>query len=319
MSDFGPGNVVRAHERIADYVHRTPVLHSRTLDAIAGASLSLKAENLQRTGSFKARGAFNALLEMPQETRARGIMTVSSGNHAQAVALAARTLGTTAVVLMPDTSTEAKREAAEAYGAEVVVRDLSMGREGPAAELSEERGLPILHPFDNWEVMAGQGTVALELTGQIDAPDAVVVPVGGGGLISGIATVVKERWPRTRVIGVEPVTADDARRSLEAGRRVSLGREPRTVADGVRVPCLGERPWTVISRLVDDIVTVTDDQTLAAMELVWTRVKTIVEPTGALSVAAVLEGAVKGSSLACVLSGGNADFARLAALRDSQQ
>ncbi len=300
------GDVEAALARIRPYVHTTPVLGSRSLDDLAGAHLVLKAEHLQRTGSFKARGAFNALIQMGAEQRARGVLAVSSGNHAQAVALAARTLGTTAVVVCPADSNPVKLTAARAYGAEVISEGVTADtREEIVRRIARDRDLPLVHPYDDLAVMAGQGTAGLELTEQGERLDAVVVPVGGGGLLSGVATAIKDRWPRTRMVGVEPSAADDLARSMRAGHRIALDAAPDTVCDGVRAPCVGERPWEVIRRLVDDVVTVTDDQALAATRLLWERTKSVVEPSGALPLAAVLSGKVSGGRLGLVLSGGN--------------
>ncbi|HVE93003.1 MAG TPA: threonine/serine dehydratase [Actinomycetota bacterium] len=312
MDDHGSlsaNSVEAAAGRIVRYVHRTPVLHCASLDELAGRRLYMKAENQQRVGAFKARGAFNALLSMGAAARHSGVLTVSSGNHGQAVALAARVLGGHAVVVMPADATPVKVRAVEALGARVVAEGVTQAnREEAVRRLQSETGLPVVHPFDDLRVMAGQGTVGLELTQQCQGLDAVVVPVGGGGLISGIATIIKDRWPKTLVVGVEPKGADDAARSLRTGTRVSLESAPDTVVDGVRSLTIGERPWEVIRELVDDIVTVDDEQTLRAMELLWTRAKTVVEPAGALALAAVLAGKVRGGDVGLVLSGGNVDL-----------
>lgn len=309
---FGLGDVEAAAARIDGHVHRTPVLSSRLLNEAVGAEVLLKAEHLQRTGSFKARGAFNALLALDPEVRARGIVAVSSGNHAQAVALAAHETGVKAVVVMPEGSNPSKVAATRAYGAEVLDRGVSAERREQAVrELAAERGLHLVHPFDDTTVMAGQGTAARELLGEVGGLDVVVVPVGGGGLLSGTAAAVKGLSPSTRVVGVEPEVAADAQASLRAGRRVSLDAAPPTMADGVRTMVVGERPFEVIRRLVDDIVTVTEDDLVAAMLLLWSRTKQLVEPTGALGVAALLTGAVRARRAGVVLSGGNVDVGRV--------
>jgi threo-3-hydroxy-L-aspartate ammonia-lyase len=311
---FGLADVERAATRIAGHVHRTPVLGSRLLDRELGCQVALKAEHLQRAGAFKARGAFSALLALDPATRAAGVLAVSSGNHGQAVALAAAETGGRAVVVMPAGSNPAKVAATRAYGAEVVTAGVTgENRETLAAELAEARGLRLVHPFDDHDVMAGQGTAALELLEDVPDLDLVLVPVGGGGLIAGTAAAVKGRSPATRVVGVEPAAAADAQASLRAGRRIPLAAAPATVADGVRALCVGERPFAVIRRLVDDIVTVTDDQLLDAMALVWSRTKQLVEPTAALGLAAVATGAVSGRRVGVVLTGGNLDAAALAA------
>jgi threo-3-hydroxy-L-aspartate ammonia-lyase len=311
---FGLADVQAAAARIEGHVHRTPVLRSRLLDAALGAEVRCKAEHLQRGGAFKPRGAFNALLALDPAVRARGVAAVSSGNHAQAVAIAAAATGTTAVVVMPEDANPAKVAATRAYGAEVVNQGITPERREQAVrDLAAARGLHLVHPFDDWDVMAGQGTAALELLADAGELDVVVVPVGGGGLISGTAAAVKGVSPATRVVGVEPATAADARASLRAGRRVGLPAAPATIADGVRSLMVGERPFEVISRLVDDIVTVTDDELLAAMGLVWSRTKQLIEPTAALGVAALLTGAVRGRRAGVILSGGNVDVHRLVA------
>jgi threonine dehydratase len=315
---FGLADVRAAAARIDGHVHRTPLVTSRLLDRELGVQVVAKGEHLQRVGAFKARGAFNALLALGPAERARGVIAVSSGNHAQAVALAAAETGTSAVIVMPEGSNPAKLAATRAYGAEVVSRGVPAAeRERVVRELAAERGLHLVHPFDDLDVMAGQGTAALELLADAGELGAVLVPTGGGGLLSGTAAAVKGLAPTTRVIGVEPATAADAQASLRAGRLVRLAEPPSTIADGVRAQMLGERPFAVISRLVDDIVTVTDDELLAALALIWSRTKQLVEPSAALPVAALLTGAAtapRGRRVGVVLSGGNVDAAGLARL-----
>jgi threonine dehydratase len=305
---FGLADVERAAARISGHVHRTPVISSRLLDAELGATVLLKGEHLQRIGAFKARGAFNALLALDPPVRARGVIAVSSGNHAQAVALAASETGSSAVIVMPEGSNPAKLAATRAYGAEVVSDGVpAADRERIVVELATERGLHLVHPFDDLDVMAGQGTAALELLEEAGELDAVVVPVSGGGLLSGTAAAVKGRSPGTRVIGVEPDTAADARASLLAGRRVALERPSATIADGLRAPMVGERPFGVITRLVDEIVTVTDAELAAACALVWSRTKQLIEPSAACGVAALMAGKIPGRRVGVVLTGGNVD------------
>ena len=328
-----------ARARIAGRVHRTPLLTARSLDEAAGARLLLKAESLQRGGAFKARGAFNAVLAGLERGDRRPLAAVSSGNHGQAVALAARDLGLQATVVMPEDAAPLKIAATRAYGAEVVCAGVdSRNREAVARELAERRGLRMIHPFDDPDVIAGQGTCALELLEQAAAAaahlDAVLVPVGGGGLIAGVATAIRARSPRTLVVGVEPETADDAARSLAAGRRLALDGPPATIADGVRTLQVGERPWAVIRERVDAIVTVDEAAIGRACWWLWTRAKLVVEPTAALPLAALLEGrlpigAATGAggapphrppalppdpTVALVLSGGNVDPRALAAV-----
>jgi threo-3-hydroxy-L-aspartate ammonia-lyase len=313
MSPFGLAEVERAAQRIAGRVHRTPVIGSRLLDRELGCRVLLKAEHLQRVGAFKARGAFNALLALDPATRANGVVAVSSGNHAQAVALAAAETGGRAVVVMPADANPGKVAATRAYGAEVVTEGVTAEtREAVVRELAAERGLHLVHPFDDPDVMAGQGTAALELLQDVPDLDLVLVAVGGGGLLAGTAAAVKGRSPATRVVGVEPATAADARASLAAGRRVRLPAVPVTVADAVRSQVVGERPFEVMRRLVDEIVTVTDAELLEALALCWSRTKQLIEPTAALPLAALRTGAVRGHRVGVVLSGGNLDATALA-------
>ena len=315
---LGIDDVRRAAERLAGVAHRTPVLTSSAVDALVGAQLSFKCETFQRVGAFKFRGAYNALASLEPDVRMRGVCAASSGNHAQALALAAALWEVPAVILMPEDAPALKRAATESYGAEVVTFDRYRDdREALTRTLAAERGLAPVHPFDNPAVMAGQGTVALELLEQVgsDRLDAVVVPVGGGGLISGCATVIKALAPGTRVVGVEPEASDDVARSLASGRReqVSVGR---TIADGQQLPSPGELTWPVIRERVDEVVTVGDDQIVSAMRLLFERMKLVVEPSGACAFAAVLAGAVPvaGQRLGVVLSGGNVGAEAFAAL-----
>jgi threo-3-hydroxy-L-aspartate ammonia-lyase len=311
---FSLAEVEAAAERIAGRVRRTPVITSRLLDRELGCQLLAKGEHLQRVGAFKARGAFNALLALDPATRRAGVLAVSSGNHGQAVALAAAETGGRAVVVMPAGSNPAKVAATLAYGAEVVMDGVTgENREAFAADLAVERGLHLVHPFDDPEVMAGQGTAALELLEDTADLDLVLVPVGGGGLIAGTAAAVKGRSPATRVVGVEPATAADAQASLRSGRRVPLPAAPATIADGVRSLCVGERPFAVMRRLVDEIVTVTDEDLREALALCWSRTKQLVEPSAALPLAALRTGAAGGRRVGVILSGGNVDAATLAA------
>jgi threonine dehydratase len=307
--------VEAAAERIAGRVHRTPVVRSRLLDAELGCQVFAKAEHLQRAGSFKARGAASAVLALDPAVRARGVIAVSSGNHAQAVAMAAAEAGVPAVIVMPADSNPAKLAATRAYGAEVVSEGVTHERrDAVVLALAAERGLHLIHPYEDPDVIAGQGTTGLELVEQVGEDlDTVVVPVGGGGLIAGVATAVKGRSRGTRVVGVEPAAADDASRSLAEGRRVSLPSAPVTIADGVRALTPGRRPFEVMRRLVDEIVTVTEEDLVDALALVWSRTKQLVEPSGALPVAGLLTGAVRARRAGVVLSGGNVDAAALAA------
>jgi threonine dehydratase len=314
-AEFGLAEVEVAAKRIAGRVHRTPVLTSRLLDRELGCQVLAKAEHLQRVGAFKARGAFNALLALDEATRTRGVIAVSSGNHGQGVALAAAETGGRAVVVIPQGANPAKVAATRAYGAEVVTQGVTASsREAVVRRLAAERGLHLVHSFDDLDVMAGQGTAALELLEDAGELDVVLVPVGGGGLISGTAAAVKGRSPRTRVVGVEPAVAADARASLEAGRRVALPEPPATMADGVSTLCVGERTFEVMRRLVDEIVTVTEDELRDALALAWSRAKQLIEPTAALPIAALRAGAAgRVRRAGVILTGGNVDVAPLVA------
>jgi threonine ammonia-lyase medium form len=306
-------DVRAAAARLRGVAHRTPVLTSRTLDERCEGRVALKAENLQRAGAFKFRGAWNAVSALSPQ---RGVAAASSGNHAQALALAASLHGTRATILMPHDAPASKRAATQAYGADVVGFDrYTDDREALAGALARERGLTLVHPYDEPLVMAGQGTVGLELLEDAGDLDVVVVPVGGGGLISGVATAVRALRPQARVVGVEPEASDDTRRSLRAGRRerVTVGR---TIADGQQLPTPGELTFPVVSALVEDVVTVSDDELVTAMRFLFERLKVVVEPSGASALAALLAGRVDvgGQRAGVVLSGGNVDAARFAEL-----
>lgn len=303
----GLGDVERAAARLRGVAHHTPVLSSSTLNERIGAQVFVKSETFQRVGAFKFRGAYNALSSLGADELARGVCAVSSGNHAQAVALAARLCGTRAVIVMPSDAPALKRAATEGYGAEVVEYErYGADREELVQELAAERDMLLVHPFDNPLVMAGQGTVALELLDQASDLDALVVPVGGGGLIAGCATVCAALSPRTRVIGVEPEAGDDVVRSMAAGERVRI-EVGRTIADGQQAATPGDLTWPVIHALVSEVVTVSDPEIVAAMRFLFERMKLVVEPSGACAVAALLAGrvAVDGQRIGVVLSGGN--------------
>ncbi|AZP21898.1 threo-3-hydroxy-L-aspartate ammonia-lyase [Streptomyces aquilus] len=305
-----------AADRLKGVAHRTPVLRSRTLDARVGAEVFLKCENFQRVGAFKFRGAYNAASRLTPEQLARGIAAYSSGNHAQAVALAARELGSTAVIVMPEDAPPAKRAATAGYGAEIVSYDRYTGDRVAIAEaLAAERGLALIPPYDHPHVMAGQGTAALELLEETGGLDALLVPVGGGGLIAGCATAAKGLHPGVRIVGVEPEAGDDTKRSLEAGRRVEIP-VPRTIADGQALHIPGELTFPVNQRLVDGISLVTDDEIRDAMRFAFEHLKIVVEPSGATPLAALLSGRVAGlpRRVGVIVSGGNVDAARFAEL-----
>ena len=299
---------VRAAAAVLDGVaHRTPVLTSRTLDERVGASLFLKAECFQRVGAFKFRGAYHAVSRLSDEEKGRGVATYSSGNHAQAVALAARLHGIPAVILMPEDAPALKMAATRGYGAEVVTYDRYVEhRDAVGQRLAAERGMTLIPPFDHWDVIAGQGTVALELFEQAGPLDTLVVCVGGGGLISGCSTVAKARDHQVRVIGVEPEAGDDVKQSLERGGIVEIPT-PKTIADGQQTQAPGPKTFAVMQDRVDEIVTVTDDEIVEAMRFVFERMNVVLEPSGASALAAVLAGNVDvaGRRVGITLSGGN--------------
>ncbi|HET9381185.1 MAG TPA: pyridoxal-phosphate dependent enzyme [Streptomyces sp.] len=305
-----------AAARLKGVAHRTPVLRSRTLDALVGAEVHLKCENFQRVGAFKFRGAYHAASRLTPEQLTRGIAAYSSGNHAQAVALAARELGSTAVIVMPEDAPPSKREATAGYGAEIVTYDRYTGDRVAVAEaLAAERGLSLIPPYEHPDVMAGQGTAALELLEEAGELDALLVPVGGGGLIAGSATAAKGIHAGIRVIGVEPEAGDDTKRSLEAGHRVSVP-VPRTIADGQALHTPGELTFSVNRRLVDAVALVTDDEIRAAMRFAFERLKIVLEPSGASPLAALLSGRAGPlpHRVGVILSGGNIDAQRFARL-----
>lgn len=304
--------VRQAARRIAPWAHRTPVLRSKFFDDRTGATIFFKCENFQKAGAFKFRGAANAVLLLTDEEARRGVVTHSSGNHAQALALAARLRGAPATIVMPQGSPAVKRAAVAGYGATVIECAPTLAaREETAAEAVRQTGGVFIHPYDDARIIAGQGTAALELLDEASDLDVIFTPVGGGGLLCGTAITAHAISPRTRVIASEPTGADDAQRSLAAGHIVP-SVNPKTVADGLRTS-LGELNFPIIQRLVAEIVTVDDAQTLAAMRLVWERMKIIIEPSSAVPVAALLANANRfaGSNIGVILSGGNVDLAAL--------
>jgi threonine dehydratase len=309
-------DVQDAAARLAGVAHRTPVIWSRTLNALVGAEVFLKCENLQRVGAFKFRGAYNAISRLPQAQLAKGVLAYSSGNHAQAVALAARELGSSAVIVMPEDAPRSKAEATAAYGAEVLTYDRYTGdRVEIGAQLAAERGLALIPPYDHPHVIAGQGTAALELLSEVGRLDALVVPVGGGGLIAGCATAAKALQPGLRVIGVEPQAGDDTKRSLEAGHRVRIP-VPRTIADGQASETPGELTFSINQRLVDEVLLVSDEQIRAAMRFAFDRLKLVTEPSGATGLAAAMTHPLRPAArrIGIIVSGGNVDSRRFAEL-----
>ena len=305
-----------AAARIRPYVRRTP-----TLTTDLDARLRLKAECFQVTGSFKPRGAFNAVLSLMQRGRPQGVVAVSSGNHAQAVALAARTVGIHALILIPEDANPAKVAATRALGAEVIQKGITFAnREQRLREVMSEREFALVHPFDDWDVIHGQGSAAIELLA--DAPDLEVVatPVGGGGLLSGTAIAAARHNPSIKVVGVEPAQADDAYRSWKEGSIQTLSAAPTTLADGVRTTAIGKRNFEVMftNRLVSEIVTVTEEEIASAVRTAWTRLRLALEPTGVLPLAAFIAGKLPAGRTGLVLSGGNANFETVAKLLATQ-
>ncbi|GAA3794149.1 pyridoxal-phosphate dependent enzyme [Sphaerisporangium flaviroseum] len=310
------GDVREAAARLKGVAHRTPVLRSRTLDALAGAEVFLKCENFQRVGAFKFRGAYNAISRLSPAQLVKGIAAYSSGNHAQAVALAARELGSTAVILMPEDTPKSKMEATAGYGAEIVTYDRYNGDRVAIGEaLAADRGLALIPPYEHPHVIAGQGTAALELIEEVGELDALLAPIGGGGLMAGSSTAAKGLRPAMRVIGVEPEAGDDTKRSLSAGERVSIP-VPRTIADGQAADIPGELTFSINKRLVDEIVLVSDDEIREAMRMAFERLKIVIEPSGATPLAALLAGRLERvpPRIGLIVSGGNIDAHRFAEL-----
>jgi threonine dehydratase len=305
-------SIREAHARIRAMIHRTPVMTSEVLDELAGSRLYFKCENLQKAGAFKARGATNAVFLLSDEEAQHGVVTHSSGNHAAALARAAKLRGIPAYIVMPNNAPQAKQAAVRRYGGDVVFCEPTLAaRESTARQVMQRTGAALIHPYDDLRVMAGQGTTAIELLEEVPDLDMILCPVWGGGQLSGIAVAVKSLKPEVRVVGVEPAGADDAARSLKAGHIIPM-LDPRTIADGLK-SSLGDRPFAEITRLVDDIVTVREESIVQAMRQIWEVMKLIVEPSGAVAYAAVVEGrlSVPCARIGIVLSGGNLDLDRL--------
>jgi threonine dehydratase len=309
------GDIQAAADRLSGVAHRTPLLTSATLDAACGSTVLLKAESFQRGGSFKFRGAYNKLSQLSAGERGRGVVAYSSGNHGGAVALAARLLGIHAVVVVPATGSAAKLAAIEGYGAELRRYDpQAERREEVAAQIAAERALTMVRPFDDYAIMAGQGTSGLEIAADVPDLDRVLAPIGGGGLIAGVATAVRGVQPSAAVIGVEPANGADTLESLRAGHLVNIG-EPATIADGLRASQPGDLTFPINARLLADVVTVPEEAIVDAMRFAFARLKIVLEPSGAVPLAALLTGAVPaGGRTAVVLSGGNIDPADFGAL-----
>lgn len=306
-------DLIAAREALGDAVHRTPLLPSASLSELAGNRILLKAELFQKTGSFKPRGLLYRLLRTSEAQRVAGFVSISAGNAAAALAWAAARIGSHAVIVMPRTAVRSKIEATEGYGGEVVPTDgdfMSVCR-----EVQEERGMTFVHPFDDLDVLAGHGVVGLEILEDVAHLDAVVVPIGGGGLIGGLAAAIKVRRPEVQVIGVEPAGADVMTRSLASGKVETLAK-PDTVADGLAAPFAGEHTLRHVQAHVDRVVIIEDSEILDALKLLWTRCKLAAEPSGAAAVAAVLTGktGLSGKTVACVVSGGNVDASLISSL-----
>jgi threonine dehydratase len=313
------GAIAQAHEILATQAHRTPVMTSSTVNDRVGAQVFFKCENFQRTGSFKFRGAYHALARLSPEQRSHGVLTYSSGNHAQAIALAGWLLDIPTTIVMPADAPAVKQAATRGYGAEVVLYDRAVTtREAVAESMTGDRPVTFIPPYDHPDVIAGQGTAAKELLEEVGDLDALLVCCGGGGLLSGSAIAVRHLSPHCRVIGVEPELGDDATRSFHT-KTLQTVHNPNTIADGARTPSLGHLTFPLVLRYVDEMVTVSDAQLLAAMAFLWERLKLVVEPTGALGTAALLHGAIaplpiSNPRIGVIISGGNVDLRQIGAL-----
>lgn len=305
-------DVLGAADILSGHAHRTPVVTSRQLDKLAGANLFVKCENLQRTGAFKFRGAYNALSRLDDTQRKRGVLTYSSGNHAQAIALAGSLLGIRTTIIMPSDAPAVKLAATKGYGADIVTYDKTeTTRETLAAELQSASGATLIPPYDHPHVVAGQGTVGLELLQAVPHLDYLFVCCGGGGLLSGCAVAARSIAPDCKVVGVEPEAGDDATRSFYSGTLQTV-HNPDTIADGARTPYLGHVTFPLIQAHVDDMITVPDSSLVEGMRFLWERMKLVVEPTGVLALAGALSGKmeIRGKKVGIVISGGNIDLAR---------
>jgi len=300
-------DVRAAAQRLRGIANRTPMLTSRTFNALSGREVFFKCENLQRGGAFKFRGAYNRLAQLTDDEKKRGVVAFSSGNHAQGTALAAQLLGIPATIVMPDDAPRVKLQATRGYGAEVITYDrLTGNREAIARQLAEERGVTLVPPFNDPHIIAGQGTAALELLEDVPDLDALVSPIGGGGLISGCAIAAQGLRPHMKVFGVEAVGADDAQQSLRAGRIISIP-PPTTIADGIRTQSVGTLTFPIMRALLSDIVLVSDAEILDALRFALTRMKIVVEPTGAVPIAAVMQNRIPANAhrVGIIVSGGN--------------
>lgn len=305
-------DVLAASEAIGSFIHHTPVLTSQQIDGISGARLFFKCENFQKVGAFKFRGATNAVIKLTEEQRRSGVVTHSSGNHAAALAHAAVSRGVRAYIVMPSSAPEVKKRAVAGYGAEITFCEPTLAaREAAAAEVIHRTGATLIHPYDNFNIIAGQGTAALEALTEYSDADAIMAPVGGGGLLSGTAIAARHLIPSIKIYGAEPALADDAARSFRTGI-LQAPLPPKTIADGL-LTSLCERTFTAIKENVNDILTVTEEQIIEAMRLVWERMKIIIEPSSAVPLAAMLanRSLFAGKKVVIIISGGNADLSKL--------
>ncbi|AFY89424.1 threo-3-hydroxy-L-aspartate ammonia-lyase [Chroococcidiopsis thermalis] len=303
-------DIEAAHQRLTGVAHKTPVMTSRTVNELTQRQVFFKCENFQRMGAFKFRGAYNALSQLSEQQKRQGVLTFSSGNHAQAIALSGKLLNIPTTIVMPEDAPAVKLAATQGYGAEVLLYDRAeMTREELAAELCRERQLTFIHPYDRPQVIAGQGTTAKELIEGVGELDLLLVCCGGGGLLSGCAIAAKTLSPQCKVIGVEPERADDATRSFHS-KTLHTVHNPDTIADGARTPSLGKITFPLVLKYVDDMVTVSEDAIKRTMYFLWERMKIVVEPTGVLAAAALVEGVVTapGARVGVVISGGNVDL-----------
>lgn len=302
----------QAHKRITPFIHRTPVLSSESINAIAGCTIYFKCENFQKIGAFKARGGLNAVMSLPDEERAKGVVTHSSGNHAQAVSLAAKMCKIPAYIVMPNTAPEVKKKAVAGYGAQITLCEPTMqARHANANRIQEETGAFLVSPYNDNNVIAGQGTAAIEFFEDTEALDAILTPVGGGGLLAGTALAAHYYSPSTKVFAGEPEGAQDTYLSMKAGKMVQV-ENPQTIADGL-LASMGDKNFTIIKELVDDVFVVNDEEIIAAMRLIWERMKIIIEPSCAVPMAALLKNKqlFAGQTVGIILSGGNVDLGKL--------
>lgn len=305
-------NVAQAHQRILPYLNKTPVLTSRTINELTGAQFYFKCENFQRMGAFKFRGAMNALSQFTAEQRKNGVVTFSSGNHAQAIALSAKLLGIPATIIMPEDAPKAKMDATKGYGGRVITYNrYTEDREKIGQQLAQKEGLTLIPPYDHPHIIAGQGTTAKELFDEIGELDMLFVPLGGGGLLSGSLLSTKALSPDCKIFGVEPLAGNDGQQSLRKGEIIHIDT-PKTIADGAQTQHLGNYTFEIIRNNVDDILTTTDEELISAMQFYAQRMKMIVEPTGCLSLAAARQfgDKLKGKKIGIIISGGNVDIAQ---------